>query len=112
MTEEHEILRVVRNHDASYYMLDEGCHVCLQQYRMDGEVVKLTEEMDVNFPDGAYVFPNTVPSTILSIIMEPDYSRAASRKMTLYSMGLITPGPNGELPLYRYCHDLIDGKIE
>ena len=38
-------------------------------------------------------------------VLKPD------RKMTLLRMGLITVDAIGHLPLYRYCHDLKDGKI-
>jgi hypothetical protein len=36
---------------------------------------------------------------------------ATDRKMTLLSMGLIHADESGRLPLYRYCHDLINGTV-
>ena len=44
--------------------------------------------------------------------MEPDFgSTATDRKMNLLSMGLIAADEKGYLPVYRYCHDLLDGKV-
>ena len=77
-----------------------------------GDEATLSEESEVSFAEGAYVFVNTVPSTVLSVIMEPDFNSASKRKMSLFSMGLIDADEDGNLPLYRYCRDLSDGKIE
>jgi len=108
---ETEILRVAGNHAVSYDLLPAGSRVQLRQYLHTGEKVTLEEEAVHCFPEGAYVFPNTVPSTILGVIMEPDFNAASGRKMTLLSMGLIEADPQGCLPIFRYCHDLKDGKV-
>jgi hypothetical protein len=71
----------------------------------------LSDEQRVIFTQGCYVLANTVPSTILSVILEPDFGAKANRKMTLYSMGLVTADEQGQLPIYRFCHDLVDGSI-
>lgn len=112
LVKEAEIFRVAGNHALGHYELPAGSRVLLKQYiKMDGEVT-LAEECVVTFSQGAYVFPNTVPSTIAGVIMEPDFGSAATdRKMTLLSMGLIAADENGKLPIYRYCHDLADGKV-
>ena len=108
---EAEILRVAQNHDIPWYILPEGATVPLCQYTQTEDDIQLTPETPVTFPQGAYVFPNTVPSTILSVIMEPDFASNYNRKMTLLSMSLITPEPTGSLPIYRYCRTLKSGKI-
>ena len=35
----------------------------------------------------------------------------SGRQMTLYSMGLVEADDQGNLPIFRYCHDLTDGKV-
>lgn len=107
---EQEILRVAKCHAISYYSLDVCSSVSVQQYLLDGETIKLTDEKTVTFSKGAYVFPNTVSSTVLGVIMEPDFN-SGSNKNTLYNMGLIAVDEKGHLPIYRYCHDLECGKI-
>ena len=111
LAKEAEILQLMQNHAIAYYCLPAGSTVKLRQYRWNGEQAELAREQTVNFPMGAYVFPNTVPSTILGVLMEPDFNRISGRKMTLFSMGLIAADENGCLPIYRYCHDLLNGKI-
>ena len=107
-----EILRVVKNHDLEYYTLPAGASISLRQYVKTEEGYDMTEEKEVCFGETVYVFPNTADSTILGIIMEPDYNPSnPDRKMTLYRMGLLPEGSDGLLPLYRYCHNLNDGKI-
>ena len=109
---EKAILDLLDFHGLFYYALEAGKSVALRQYRILGDEVLLTEENGTFFENGAYVFPNTVPSTILCMLMEPDYSAKAKRKMTIYSMDYIAPDDEGYLPLYRYCHNLVDGKIK
>ena len=108
---ETEILRVTENHAIARYELPVGTQLRLRQYTWEGEQAGLGDEQPVTFDHGAYVFPNTVPSTILGVIMEPDFNQASGRKMTLFSMGLIEPDETKHLPLYRYCHDLTEGRI-
>ena len=111
LVHENEILGLAECHAASFYELEQGSKVSLQQYMIIEDEVVLTGDKLVTFEDGAYVFPNNVPSTILSMIMEPDYSKKANRKTTLYYMGYMAEDADGYLPLYRYCHNLVDGKI-
>ena len=108
---EEEILRVAANHAIGYYELPQGSRVNLRQYVQAEDKIDLAGEQTVSFENGAYVFPNTLPSTILSVIMEPDFASSYNRKMTLFSMGLIAADENGKLPIYRYCHDLSEGKV-
>ncbi len=108
---EARILEVVQNHAIPYTVLPQNAKAMLCQYTYHGEEAALLDEREISFPDGAYVFPNTVPSTVLSVIMEPDFNAVSKRKMTLYSMELITADENGALPLYRYCRDLVNGSI-
>ena len=112
LAEEQEILRVAKNHDLAHYTIPAGSTVLLRQYRQNEKDITVADEQTVRFENGAHVFPNTVDSTILSVIMEPDFNpQRAERKMTLLRMGLITADENGFLPLYRYCHTLRDGLV-
>ena len=108
---EQEILNLAACHGIPYYHLSDGECVKLRQYVQKNDEVDLLEESPVAFEKGAYVFPNTVESTVLCVIMEPDFNRSSGRKMTLFSMGLVTADANGFLPVYRYCYDLNDGKV-
>ena len=108
---EAEIFRVAENHAIVHYELPQGSRVSLRQYVQREDKVELQDEQIVCFDAGAYVFPNTLPSTILGVIMEPDFASSYGRKMTLLSMGLIAPDGSGNLPIYRYCHDLSEGKV-
>ncbi|MBE6962909.1 MAG: hypothetical protein E7445_10735 [Ruminococcaceae bacterium] len=108
---EAEILRVASVHAIGWYQIPAGSAVSVRQYIRDADVATLSEERMQSFEQGAWVFPNTVPSTILGVIMEPDFNTVSGRKMTLLSMGLVSADENGCLPIYRYCHDLTDGKV-
>ena len=112
LARETEILRVAGNHAIDFYRLPAGSTVNLKQYRKTKDGINLTEEQPVFFENGAVVFPNTVDSAVLNVIMEPDFNAAnPERKMTLLRMGLIKADEAGMLPLYRYCHTLEDGKV-
>ena len=98
--------------DLVQLLLGAGSTVLVRRYRdVEGEVT-LTEEYSHCFESGALVFPNTVTSTVLSVYMEPDFDRAAGRKFGPVSMGFVAADDNGDLPVFRYCHDLQDGKVE
>ena len=112
LAQETEILRVTGIHGAEYYALPAGSTVNLKQYVKTEDGFTITEEQPVTFGNGALVFPNTVDSAVLNVIMEPDFNPGnPERKMTLLRMGLIEADENGNLPLYRYCHTLKDGKV-
>ncbi len=112
LTKEAEILRVAENHAVPHYRLPAGSTVSLKQYIQTADGIILTDEQPVSFENGAVVFPNVVDSTILNVIMEPDFNPSnPDRKMTLLRMGLISADESGKLPLYSYCHTLEDGKI-
>lgn len=109
---EEQILQVAAGHDISWYTLEPGSTVLVRRYRdVEGEV-SLTEEYSHCFESGALVFPNTVTSTVLSVYMEPDFDREAGRKFGPVSMDFVAADENGDLPVFRYCHDLQDGKVE
>ena len=111
LAKEAEILRVAGNHDIGYYRLNAGSTVMLKQYMKNDKEIVITEEQAITFENGALVFPNVVDSAVLNVIMEPDFNSAnPERKMTLLRMGLIEADEAGNLPLYRYCHTLEDGK--
>jgi len=107
---EEEILRIANSHAIGHYLLSKGSAVKLQRYIQKDTAVTLTEECTVCFEQGAYVFPNTVPSTVLGAIMEPDFY-GERKNMTLLSMGVIQADENGSLPIYRHCHSLQNGKV-
>ena len=112
LAQEAEILRVASTHMINHYRLPADSTVDLKQYITTEDGFTLTEERPVTFTGGALVFPNTVDSAILNVIMEPDFNAAKpERKMTLLRMGLIEADDAGELPLYRYCHTLENGKV-
>ena len=109
---EAEILRVAGDHALEHYRLPAGSSAMLKRYRKTEDGIALTEEAPVTFQNGALVFPNTADSTILNMIMEPDYNPAnPDRKMTLLRMGLIDADEDGLLPLYCYCRSLEAGKV-
>lgn len=107
---EEEILRVLTAHAVSHYRLPAGSVVKARQYiQQDGQIPP-AEEQAVCFEQGAYVFPNNVPSTILGAIMEPDFYGERPNS-TLRTMGIVSADENGRFPIYRYCHNLQDGKV-
>ena len=100
------------NHAIDHYRLPAGSTVNLKQYVKTDDGFTITEEQSITFQDGAWVFPNTVDSAVLNVIMEPDFNPGnPERKMTLLRMGLISADETGALPLYRYCHTLEKGKV-
>ena len=108
---EEQILQVAAGHCIGWYTLEPGSTVSVRRYRdVEGEV-SLTEEYSHCFENGALVFPNTVPSVVISAYLEPDFDRESGRKFTPVSMGFVTADENGDLPMFRYCHDLQDGKV-
>lgn len=112
LSTEAEILRVATIHGAEPYKLPAGATVNLKRYIKTEEGFDITQEQPVTLEEGAWVFPNTVDSAVLNVIMEPDFNPGnPERKMCLLRMGLIEVDENGNLPLYRYCHTLEDGKV-
>ena len=109
---EQRILELLACHGIGYQSLPGGSIVPLRQYVKAEDGIDVSSETDVCFENGAYVFLNTVPSTVLSVIMEPDFNRVSKRRMSLYSMELVDFDEGGKLPIYRYCHDLSDDGIE
>lgn len=106
---EQTILQIAAGHAVEHYDLPAGSTVRVRRYRQKEEVA-LAEEQAVCFAQGVHVFPNTVPSTVLAIIMEPDFD-ASRKNSNLHSMGLMDPDEDGYYPVYRYCHDLQEGKV-
>ena len=112
LPQEEEILRLAKCHDLDLYHLPAGSQVSLQQYLQKDDGISLAPEQVITFETGAHVFPNTIDSTILGMIMEPDFNPTKPElKRTILRMGLICPDQGGQLPLYRYCHNLENGKI-
>ena len=103
---EQKILDLLACHGVKYDTIPEGSTVSLRQYVKSGDEIDVSSESDVKFENGAYVFSNAISSTVLSVIMEPDFNSSNNRKMGLLSMGLVNFDECGGLPIYRYCHDL------
>ena len=109
---EADILRVTADHAIGHYRLPAGSTVALKQYLQTESSISLTGEQPVRFDREVLVFPNTVDSTILNVIMEPDFNPSkADRKMTLLRMGYLEADETGKLPLYCYCRTLENGKM-
>ena len=112
LSTEAEILRVATIHGAEPYKLPAGATVNLKRYNKTEKGFDITQEQPVTLEEGAWVFPNTVDSAVLNVIMEPDFNPGnPERKMCLLRMGLIQADEKGNLPLYRYCHTLKDGEV-
>ena len=112
LPQEGEILRVAGNHALEHYRLRAGSTAVVKGYRQTKDGIALLDEAPVTFQNGALVFPNTADSTILNVIMEPDFNPSnPDRKMTLLRMGLLEADAAGTLPLYCYCRTLEGGKI-
>lgn len=109
---EAELLRVTAVHAVGHYRLPAGSTVRLKQYRKTEDGFTVAEEAPVTFENGALVFPNTVDSAVLNVLMEPDFNPGnPERKMNLFRMGVVQADDSGDLPLYRYCHTLDNGKV-
>ena len=108
---QEEILRVAGIHGIGHYTLPAGSKVSVRQYLRQDDEIQLGAEEVFCFTEGALVFPHTVNSAVLNVIMEPDFNKVSGRKMTLLSMGLIEADESGCLPIFRYCHDLDNGKV-
>lgn len=112
LVKEQELLRVMDNHQIGWYCLEPGSSLLLRQYIKGEETCTLAQEAPTVFENGCYVFPNIIDSTILNVVMEPDFNYTATdRKMNVLTMGLLQPDEKGCLPLYRYCHDLQNGRL-
>ncbi len=99
-------------HALDHYRLGAGAVALVKGYRQTKDGIELGKEAPVTFQNGALVFPNTADSTILNVIMEPDFNPSnPDRKMTLLRMGLLEIDEDGRLPLYCYCRTLEGGKI-
>ena len=108
-------------HNASYYFVEAGTAIDLQQYTGSVEGASLTEEQVVVFGKGAYVLPlNQSSALVMTSLMEPDLvdeygvdtgTGATESVGTLAQMGII-PANGDEFPIYRYVHDLsAEGKV-
>ena len=101
-----EAIAIMDKNGISYYELEAGSTVWLQQYLGNATSATLTGEMAVTFGDGAYVLPmNQVGANVLAMTMEPDVTDSAGYNGTLVQSGVVSAG-TGVLPIYRYIHDL------
>ena len=107
--------KIVANMDKNgiaYYAVDADSTILLQQYMGSKAAATLTSETAVTFENGAYVFPmDQVAANVLAMTMEPDVVDSEGYNGTLLQSGLVTPDANGMIAIYRYSHDLVDGKV-
>ena len=95
----------------SCYELESNAAVKLQQYMGTESAVTLGEETVVIFEDGAYVFPmNQAAANIIALRMEPDVTDSSGYDGSLLQSGYFVAN-GGAMPVYRYIHDLKDGKV-
>lgn len=107
-----DVLDLMDKHGITYRKLPANARIRLQQYTGSVDEAGLTDEMQVSFPDGAYVFEkNQSMGIVLSLLMEPDLDVAAGNAGTLAQSGMI-PAENNVFPIYRYIRDLKNGQIE
>ena len=118
-----DVLDLMTLHGISYYFVEAGATVQLQQYTGTIEAATLTAEQGYTFPEGCYVLPmNQAMATILAILMEPDIkdehnvdaggTSATVPSGTLAQMDII-PSENNVFPIYRYVRNLkADGTID
>ena len=107
------VLDLMDKQGISYSFIPAGAAVQLQQYTGTVDLADLTEEKQVVFPKGAYVFTMNQPyALILAGFMEPDMTDAKMTDVngretggTLVQMGKIS-ATDGMFPIYRYIHDL------
>jgi len=115
------VLDLMDQHNASYYFVEAGTAIDLQQYTGSVEGASLTEEQVVVFGKGAYVLPlNQSSALVMTSLMEPDLvdeygvdtgTGATENVGTLAQVGII-PASGDEFPIYRYVHDLsAEGKV-
>ena len=104
---------IMETNGVSFYTLDPGAAVLLQQYTGSASDAALTAESSVTFENGAYVFPmNQVGGNIIAMTMEPDVTDSSGYNGTLVQSGVVTAGSDG-FPIYRYIRGLnADGKID
>lgn len=104
-------LEILDKHAIRYDTLAPGATVMLQQYRKDSTAAELTEEMAVTFENGAIVIPmNQISGNIIAVLMEPDVDDTVGYNGTL-AQSLAVAATNEMYPIYRYIHDLDDGKV-
>jgi len=102
-------------HAISYYFVESGTAINLQQYFGTTEGITLGDEQVVVFGKGAYVATmNQSGALILTSLMEPDlqdeyFEETNSGIKAVYGnfaqLGVI-PAHGESFPIYRYCHDL------
>ncbi len=102
-------------HAISYYYVEAGTAINLQQYFGTTEGITLGDEQAVVFGKGAYVATmNQSSALILTSLMEPDlqdeyFEETNSGVEAVYGnfaqLGVI-PAYGESFPIYRYCHDL------
>lgn len=105
------VLEILDKHAVRYDTLASGATIMLQQYVEATEGAELTEEAAVTFENGAIVIPmNQISGNIIAVLMEPDVDDTEGYNGTLVQSHVLSPS-NGKFPIYRYIHDLIDGKV-
>lgn len=117
-----DVLDMFDLHAISYYYVEAGTAINLQQYLGTTSSITLGEEQTVVFGKGAYVATmNQSGALILTSLMEPDlkdeyFEETNSGIKAVYGnfaqLGVI-PANGESFPIYRYVRDLNeDGKVD
>lgn len=101
-----EAVAILAKNGVSFYELEPGTAMMLQQYQGSSARAALTEEAVTEFLGGAYVFPmNQVGANVLAMTMEPDVADSSGYNGTLVQSGIVK-ARGGLFPIYRYIRDL------
>ena len=109
-----KVTELAEKHGIRWYELPAGNSAELKQYYFEGDnIASLTEEKTVAFENGAYVFPmDQAAANVLAVLMEPDSIKPSSEYIyDILQMGYVEQGADGYVPVYRYCHDLDEGRV-
>ncbi len=107
------VLSLLSKHAIRYYKIAAGSEVLLCQYSGNAEAAEVSAERSVTFEDGAYVIPmDQSCGNVIALLFEPDVLDTSGLNGSLVQSKLITPEADGSLPIYRYTHDLKNGRIK
>ena len=97
-----KILSLMTMHGFTYTYLPAGATLPLQRYGGDTTLATLSDESNVRFADGCYVFTmNNEKGLLLATLMEPDNTNAVEYLGSLAQMELLNTGD-----IYRYVRNL------
>ena len=108
---EKQVVEILTLNGIRFREIPAGGSVPLCQYIGSAQRAFLANEKVVSFKNGAYLIPVGQEEGLLAAtLLEPDCTDAGDGKGSLAQGGIITP-TTGVFPIYRYVHDLPDGRI-